>query len=277
MNEFDILVSKVLEQNSNLIVLQTVVEKELLHHDILRIMNENNFLSKLTFIGGTCLRMCYGSERLSEDLDFSSDFDFSKDSLSKLGGVLCAEFNKKYNLPVTVTEPKKEEGNTDTWKIKLITKPEKPDFPSQKINIDICHLPSHDRKIRIPNNYYGINLGTDDLLLYAESMEEILCDKLIAFVNRPNRVKNRDLWDIFWLKRKNIEKNENLLEQKLADRKISLSDYKEKFQNRIEQIKTEQEAFLNEMKRFLFPESFTKNFISPLWWEYLLGLLSELE
>ena len=178
-------------------------------------------------------------------------------------------------MEVSVTEPHKETGNTDTWKIKLVMRPEQKDFPSQKINIDICHLPSRDSKIRIPNNYYGIDLGTDDLLLKAESLEEIFCDKLIAFANRPNRVKNRDLWDIFWLTRKNVTKNEELLKQKLIDRQISYEDYKTKYKNRIEEIKTGQESFLNEMKRFLFPNAFTKNFTSPMWWEYLIQIFEE--
>ena len=166
-------------------------------------MNEAGFLDKLTFMGGTCLRMCYNSERLSEDLDFSSSFDFSKESL--------------------------------------------------------------------------VDFGTSDLFLYAESLEEILCDKLIAFANRPNRMKNRDLWDIFWLSRKNISKNQVLLEQKLSDGKIPLSEYDEKFSFRIAEIKTGQDSFLKEMRRFLFAGSFTKNFTSPMWWEYLIQLLTELK
>lgn len=275
MNAFDSIVEKVLSINSTYIPLKPVVEKEILHHDILRIMNDGGFLEKLVFMGGTCLRMCYGSQRLSEDLDFTGDFDFTKERLSGLGSMLKDSLFKKYGLDVTVTEPHKEDGNTDTWKIKLITKPEQPDFPSQKINIDICRLPSHDSKIRIPNNYYGIDMGTEDLLMRAESMEEILCDKLIAFANRTNRVKNRDLWDIFWLTRKNIAKNDSLLKQKLADRRISYEDFHSKYDRRIEEIKTGQEPFLNEMKRFLFPEAFSKSFTSPMWWEYLIQILEE--
>ena len=110
MNAFDILIKKVMSQNPQLSELQTAVEKEVLHHDILRIMNEAGFLEKLTFMGGTCLRMCYNSERLSEDLDFSSNFDFSKESLVDFGKTLSEKLEQKYNLSVTVTEPHKEEG-----------------------------------------------------------------------------------------------------------------------------------------------------------------------
>ncbi len=276
MNSFDVIVESVLSQNEGFVVLRPIVEKEILHHDILRIMNAEGFLEKLVFMGGTCLRMCYGSQRLSEDLDFTGGFDFSKTEMQGLASAIKDGLESKYKLDVTVSEPHKEEGNTDTWKIKLVTKPERPDLLAQKINIDICHLPSHDGKIRIPNNYYGVDLGTNDLLLRAESLEEILCDKLIAFANRPNRVKNRDLWDIFWLSRKNVAKNEDLLQKKLSDRGLPLSDYKARFSGRIGEIAGGQKAFLEEMRRFLFPGSFTANFTSPMWWEYLLQLLTEL-
>ena len=65
MSLFDTLVNQVLESNRELKALQPVVEKEILHHDILREMAKAGFLRELTFIGGTCLRDCYGSPRLS--------------------------------------------------------------------------------------------------------------------------------------------------------------------------------------------------------------------
>ena len=71
MSLFDRLVDSALTKRSALAQLRPVVEKELLHHDILRTMAEMDVLQHLTFIGGTCLRACYGSNRLSEDLDFT--------------------------------------------------------------------------------------------------------------------------------------------------------------------------------------------------------------
>jgi len=67
MSLFDRLVSEALRSQTELSPLRTVVEKELLHHDILREMSTAGLLEGLTFIGGTCLRACYGSNRLSED------------------------------------------------------------------------------------------------------------------------------------------------------------------------------------------------------------------
>ena len=276
MSTFDTLVEQVIAQNPEYPTLRTVIEKELLHHDILRAMNGAGFLKSLTFMGGTCLRNCHGSPRLSEDLDFTGGFDFSKNDMSELGSVIQKSIGEKYELPVTVTEPTKESGNTETWKIKIITRPERSDFPAQKINIDICMLPSHERKISMLRNAYGVDMGTDGTLLHAESLSEILCDKMIAFARRPNRVKNRDLWDIHWLSQKNIAPKKDLLLQKLDDRKINEADFWTQYKERIEQIKNRQKDFIFEMRRFLAPSAFSEQFASEIWWEYLLNLLEEM-
>ncbi|MBQ7158200.1 MAG: nucleotidyl transferase AbiEii/AbiGii toxin family protein [Treponema sp.] len=276
MTAFDTLVEQVISQNTDYPTLRTVIEKELLHYDILRCMSEAGFLKNLTFMGGTCLRDCYGSVRLSEDLDFTGGFDFSKNDLSELGDVIQKTVHHKYNLPVMVTEPEKENGNTETWKIKIITRPERPDFPSQKINIDICMLPSHERKVSMLKNPYGIDMGTDGVLLYAESLAEILCDKVIAFARRPNRVKNRDLWDIHWLSQKSVALNRELLLKKLDDRKIAEIDFLGQYKMRLSEVRGGQKSFLFEMRRFLMPSSFTPQFESEMWWDYLLGLLEQM-
>ena len=69
MSIFEQLVDQSMRSQPQLAPLRVVVEKELLHHDILREMSQAGLSKELTFVGGTCLRACYGSQRLSEDLD----------------------------------------------------------------------------------------------------------------------------------------------------------------------------------------------------------------
>ena len=73
MNLFDQLTREALRNTPELGLLRPVVEKELLHHDILREMGDSGVLQGLVFMGGTCLRTCYGSLRLSEDLIKAGD------------------------------------------------------------------------------------------------------------------------------------------------------------------------------------------------------------
>ena len=277
MNRFELIVDNVIKQNKDYPSLRTVVEKEILHRDILTSMNNLGVLRDLTFMGGTCLRDCYFSPRLSEDLDFTGGFNFSKNTMKDLGNELSKDIHEKYNMNVSVTEPEKETGNTETWKIKIITKPERPDFPSQKINIDVCMLPSYERKVNMLKDFYSIDTGTENILLYSESLEEIFIDKLIAFARRPNRLKNRDLWDIHWLSQKNVSFEKELLNNKLNDRKIDKDNFTSIFTKRITEIESLQKDFLFEMKRFLVPSAFTQSFTSDLWWQYLINLLRNIE
>ncbi len=50
--------------------LRPAIEKELLHYDILFSLDKEGLLDQLTFQGDTSLRLCHGSPRFSEDLDF---------------------------------------------------------------------------------------------------------------------------------------------------------------------------------------------------------------
>ena len=65
------LVDAAINETPDLAPLRPVVEKELLHYEILRALDEAAVLDKLVFQGGTSLRLCHGAPRYSEDLDFA--------------------------------------------------------------------------------------------------------------------------------------------------------------------------------------------------------------
>jgi hypothetical protein len=48
---------------------------------------------------------------LSEDLDFTGGRNFNRALLHELGSTLVASLVEKYSLPVSVSEPQREEGN----------------------------------------------------------------------------------------------------------------------------------------------------------------------
>ena len=147
MSLFDRLVDEALKNQGEFTTLRAVVEKELLHHDILREMSTAGLLDELTFIGGTCLRACYGSSRLSEDLDFTGGKGFKRETLTDLGSVLVDRLNIKYDLQVKVGEPVRDSGNVDTWKLKITTHPQHNNLPVQRIHIDICAIASYASQI----------------------------------------------------------------------------------------------------------------------------------
>ena len=119
--------------------------------------------------------------------------------MSALARCLVDGLSAKYDLPVEVSEPVRESGNVDTWRLRVVTRPERRDLPAQRINIDVCAISSHERRPVLLRNRYGVEMGTSGLIVQAQSREEILADKLVALALRPNRLKNRDVWDIGWL------------------------------------------------------------------------------
>lgn len=255
-----------------------MVVKELLHHDILREMSEAGLLQNLTFMGGTCLRACYGSNRLSEDLDFTGGVDFRREQLMDLGDVLTNHLRTKYDLAVEVSEPKRQRGNVDTWKLKVTTRPEQSNLPMQRINIDICAIPSYEPKPMMLLNHYGTDMGTSGLILQAESREEILANKLVALALRPNRIKNRDLWDITWLRQQTVELPLPLLVKKIADHKQSTGDFLELLEKRLNQLKSDdmsRKSFIQEMHRFLPPAVAKGTVESDEFWQYLCMIVTQ--
>lgn len=84
-----------------------IVEKELIHYDIIRALDESRWLDGLTFQGGTCLRLCYGAVRYSEDLDFTTALDLEESDLAGFRELLSDSLRSKYDVGVRVKDPKK--------------------------------------------------------------------------------------------------------------------------------------------------------------------------
>ncbi|MEX2130597.1 MAG: nucleotidyl transferase AbiEii/AbiGii toxin family protein [Pseudohongiellaceae bacterium] len=285
MSLFDQMVNAAMRNSTGVGALQIVVEKELLHHDILREMSSAGLLSGLTFFGGTCLRMCYDSNRLSENLDFTAGKDFDYARLDGLGEILVTHLQKKYGLLVAASPPRQAsdkdggaEGNTQTWRVKLETRPERRDIGKQVINIDVCTVPSYQRRPMMLKNHYGVDMGTSGLIIQAESREEILADKLVALGLRPNRIKNRDLWDVGWLSQRGIKLPLELLPLKLGDHHCEIEAFLRLLTERMESLTAEgntRASFVAEMRRFLPAAVINETLGQPQFWTYLSSVIAE--
>jgi predicted nucleotidyltransferase component of viral defense system len=276
---FDQLVDQALRARADLSALRPVVEKELLHHDILREMSQAGLLAGLTFMGGTCLRACYGSARLSEDLDFTGGSDFRRRDLAELATILTDRLQSRYGLPVRVSEPVKIGGNVSTWKLVIETRPGRKHLPAQRINLDICGIPSHDPRPMMLRNLYGIDLGTSGLILQAQSREEILADKLVALAFRENRIKNRDLWDIAWLAQQGVELPLQLIPHKIRDHKRKPVAFIAALEARLTALRRQpdmRERFMTEMRRFLPAATVRDTIEKEPYWTYLTQVVTDL-
>ena len=268
-------VVRLAQEQSGVAQLRPVVEKEILHHTIIRSMAEAGLLHRLTFIGGTCLRACYGSSRLSEDLDFTGGADFSAEQLSELGQAVAEGVRQTYGLDLVVSPPRREEGNVSTWKIQVITHPGSRHLPQQRINIDICAISSHEPRPTVLRNLYTVDLGTSGLILQAESRREILADKVLALALRPNRIKHRDLWDIAWLKQQGEACDVAMVQEKCQERHVDMAIFRKALTDRLGEFPDLHGDFMTEMSRFLPQEVRRTSIDRDGFWEYLNDAVRE--
>lgn len=279
MSLFDQLVNQALTNQKDLAPLRMVVEKELLQQDILRELSGAGLLARLTFIGGTCLRACYGSQRLSEDLDFTGGADFTRDALSDVSAVLIGSLHAKYGLHIEVSEPTRETGNVDTWKLKVQTRPGSKDMPAQRIHIDVCAIPSYQSRPMVLLNSYGVEMGTSGLIVQAQSRAEIFADKLVAFALRPNRIKNRDLWDIAWLHQQAVQPQLDLIPHKLSDHRCTSQRFAQLLTQRCQLLASQPQLaldFRQEMRRFLPAQLVAQTVDQAVYWSFLTQLMQDL-
>ncbi|WP_304427250.1 nucleotidyl transferase AbiEii/AbiGii toxin family protein [uncultured Adlercreutzia sp.] len=206
-----------------------VVEKELIHYDIIRALDESRWLDRLIFQGGTCLRLCYGAVRYSEDLDFTTAEDLTETDLLGFSDIVSRELEKKYDVSVRVKEPKKikefEGGATmKRWQVVVDTAPARPDLPSQKIKIEIAHVPSYTRKMLIlQENYPELEGMNAQVIAGCQSLDEILADKVVSFSQQTAAPRYRDLWDIPWIASQpgiNREDVAEMVAMKIADYQV---------------------------------------------------------
>lgn len=264
---------RIVSSNPEYAAITPVIEKEILHHDIMDVMVREGAMQSLTFIGGTSLRMCYNSSRLSEDLDFNGGHSFKPSHFDGLDIEIQKYIQNKYETEVWVNKPAEEkQGDTSSWKISIVKEANRPDLPRQKMHIDVCAIPSFDVEKRPLINHYNIAVPTEGLLIPVQSLKETLADKLIALAYRARRVKPRDVWDIVWIKQRGIDLSLELVSNKLAARGKQNNDFLEALQIQIEKLMHDDEVrndFIMEMGRFIPNQIKERTIDNPDYWTYV--------
>ena len=266
-------IRRIVESNPEYAAITPVIEKEILHHDIIDVMVKQGAMQSLVFIGGTSLRMCYNASRLSEDLDFNGGHDFKPAHFDGLEVEIQKYIQNKYETEVWVNKPIEDpQGNTSSWRISIVKDANRPDLPRQKMHIDVCAIPSFDVEKRPLLNHYNIVVPTEGLLIPVQSLQETFADKLIALAYRARRIKPRDVWDIVWIKQRGINLSQHLVDSKLAARGKQKKDFTEALQIQIEKLTQDDEVrndFNMEMSRFI-PQRIKERTIDNLeYWPYV--------
>ena len=259
-----------------LVGMQALVVKELLHDEILYILERGSWLNDLVFQGGTALRLWYGAPRLSEDLGFSGGRDFSVERLDGLAAVLEKDLAQRCGVRVSVKPPKSvslhraSEGvGVSSWRIDIETQPGRRDLPKQKIKLDIDNAPTYTGDLREIAQPYDV-LGDLGMLVHAQNREEILANKLVAFSTSAatrNRPRYRDVWDMRWLVANGTEVRADLVRAKMRDHHTVRSWMGAAASKSVEIVLSA--AFSAEMRRFLLPETANHTLDNPRYMDFL--------
>lgn len=271
-------------QSDNVSHMRAVIEKELLHYDILFALEKAGFLDKLTFQGGTCLRLCYGGNRFSEDLDFAGGKDFSSTMLADMKSCIEKYIGGRYGLEVSIKEPKElktdpkyAELNIDKWQIAVFTFPERKDIPKQKIKLEVANIPAYTKEpLPLQANYDFLPDGYSDTLILTETLDEVMADKIISLPATTKYIRHRDIWDLAWLQQQGATLKMDLVKSKIVDYK--LDHYDVLLANLIERLAelVKCEAFIAEMKRFLPTDVFDRTLGLEKFQVYLTSTLIKL-
>lgn len=277
---------------SEMAAMRPVVEKELLHYEVFNALDEEGLLKNLVFQGGTSLRLCRGSERFSEDLDFAGGVDFGFESMEKVKDCIVRHVGERFGLKVDVKEPKpiKEDAlvKVNKWMVSIETNPGSPDILRQKIKIDIANIPAYTREPVPLRLNYSVLEGMRSPIVMTETIDEVLADKLVAlptsiakFVQgvlmpTPAKIRHRDIWDIAWLVGQGAKLSLDLIHKKIADYGIGRYDMLlENAINSMQDIATGS-AFKEQMKRFITKSAHERAFGTSGYDAYLAGEVKKL-
>lgn len=171
---------------------------------ILAGLYNGGFFDVAAFYGGTCLRIFYGLQRFSEDMDFSlllpdKEFDFTKyfkpiiDEFAIVGRQV--EIKKKDKKSFGKVDSAFLRDNTDVYDVTFNTE------KSIKIKIEVDTQPP-------------LKFGTEQKLLMLPHsfmtrcfvLPDLFAGKMHALVYRgwKNRIKGRDWYDFEWYVRHNV-------------------------------------------------------------------------
>lgn len=227
--------------------------KEIIQEIVLCGLARADFFRRVAFYGGTALRIFYGLDRFSEDLDFSLETTDPDFNLSAYFPVLEKEV-RSFGLRVTIEEKEKTKksnirsaflkGNTKEHLLlfyadeKVTGNISKNEAVKIKFEVDINppKYATFEYKYRLLPAPYEVKMY-DMPSLFAGKIHAVLCR------GWKNRIKGRDLYDyVFYLSRGTAINRRHLRERLLQtgyiteENECSLSDIRKMLQERFASI-----------------------------------------
>lgn len=167
--------------------------REYLQYKILEIIFNVNLSKKLSFIGGTCLRIVYGTSRFSEDLDFDN-FGLSINEFTHLSNEIKKGLELEgYEVQIKIVS---RQAFRCYIKIpKLLSEEGLSAFLNEKITIQID---SESQGYHYQPNKILLNKFDVFTQIFVTPPNILLSQKLWAILNRKT-IKGRDIYDATFL------------------------------------------------------------------------------
>lgn len=195
--------------------------KEALQFPVLSFIYNSKEYKNFIFTEGSCLRVCCGLPRLSEDLDFDlGSRDFRYLDLKKMGAELAAYFKKDF----LVAPSYRAQGASRLYLKFPILKElglaygKNSDFLYVKIEPGASQFKTPETELT-PVSSYGFNF-----LIKNYNLKFLMTGKIIAILERrwfkgkdnDINIKGRDFYDLYWYLSKNIKPDFASLKEKFS-------------------------------------------------------------
>ena len=194
------------------------LESELLSMAVFHVIHRFGLLpDDAVFIGGTALRLCHGSPRFSEDLDFHTP-RFAPRTLDR--GTLAVETEKITGCRISVSTPTGSGSTLARVSAEVPGRDRSQRRPRMKIDLgeglQVDVRPEIITLRMAGGSVPGMGDVGDAFSFRTSSKEEIFADKHMALVGRRRRIKHRDLFDILWLRHRGVDFRPDIVAKKVA-------------------------------------------------------------
>lgn len=190
-------------------------EKEYLQYIFLNAIS--NYPDDFIFKGGTCLRICYGLERASEDLDFNTTLGLAKlkDAVNK-----CLKDFELLNINYRIYSEKMFEGN-----LRIEARFEGPLFVGKSsstntLKIDFNKKAVKNKAVKVVQKLFS-NVPLFTIVTLDEA--EILAEKIRALIKRA---EPRDMYDVWMLLSKGARMDKRLVFEKMREERMTKKNVK---------------------------------------------------
>jgi len=224
--------------------------REYLQVLILKFIYQSKHGASLSFMGGTCLRICYDLKRYSEDLDFA--FDDKKQSYRFSN--LMRDLERRLTLSgFTVEHLEHEDKTVQKGFLRFSNIAKTFDFKSFrndqklhiKLEVDTNPIPLKRRE----RESFFVNRFQEIFPILKHNLPTLFAGKILAILQRPYD-RGRDYYDLIWYLSQNASLNVNYLNRGFSKKKFK--NNQEVFfavKEKISQIKPQ--ILLKDINRFL--------------------------